>query len=373
MEEKEALVALNLTGLITVSRLKPLLEVFGSAKEILFACRKNPEQLAKIDLHLAEKLATLKEQEVSLELSLAKKRDIKIITYNEPEYPTNLHFIEDAPVVLYMKGAILDSDIRSIAIVGCRNASLLGLRYANEFAAELAQMQITIISGLARGIDTASHIAALKVKGRTVGVLGSGLANIYPKENIALAARIAESGAVISEFPLNCPPFKNNFPRRNRIISGLSLGVLIVEAARNSGALITADYALEQAREVFVLPGNIDQAHYLGCNLLIQQGAKLVICVQDILEELPSLKQVTQLNKITDEEANKGLSCFQLHLYNIISAKPTTIDELVASTGKTVPEICSVLFQLELKGLISTSEKGLVYRRESGRKKSCDC
>jgi len=209
-----------------------------------------------------------------------------MLTFKDKEYPFLLKQITDPPVVLYIKGRLKEEDKLSIAIVGSRQASFYGLQCSQKFSFELAELGFTIVSGLARGIDTWAHKGALKAGGRTIAVLGSGFSFIYPEENKELVEEIALKGAVISEFSCNTQPFSFNFPRRNRIISGLSLGVLVVEAAKKSGALITANFALEQNRQVFCVPGRQDSFTSWGTNTLIKEGAKLVLDIQDILEEL---------------------------------------------------------------------------------------
>ncbi len=224
-------------------------------------------------------------------MALIKKLNLNVLTRQDDEYPQNLKNILYPPIVLYVKGRLKPQDCNSIAIVGSRLASFYGLSCAEKLAGELANYGLTVVSGMARGIDTASHRGALKQNGRTIAVIGSGFNRIYPPENKGLCEEIAGSGAVISEFPIDTPPEKENFPRRNRIISGLSLGVVVVEAARNSGALITADFALEQGREVFALPGKVDSSTSFGTNELIKQGAKLVSCVDDIIEEFALVQE----------------------------------------------------------------------------------
>ncbi|UCB57420.1 MAG: DNA-processing protein DprA [Candidatus Omnitrophota bacterium] len=215
---------------------------------------------------------------------------IKTLSLNDKEYPANLRYIYSPPLALYVKGNILAEDSIALAIVGSRKASYYGLKNAESLGFKLASQGITIISGLARGIDTAAHRGALAAGGRTIAVLGSGLNIIYPRQNKGLAEEISKNGAVISEYAQDTPPLRQNFPRRNRIISGLSLGVVVVEAAKRSGALITADFALEQGREVFALPGKIDSFTSAGTHELIKDGAKLVESTEDIIEELEALK-----------------------------------------------------------------------------------
>jgi len=211
---------------------------------------------------------------------------ISIIKHGDKGYPANLAQIHNPPAALYVNGELLKQDEAAVALVGTRRATYYGMQVCQKLAYELALQGITIVSGMALGIDTAAHKGALKAGGRTIAVLGSGHANIYPRQNINLYKEIAKSGAVVSEFPNATRPDKWHFPRRNRIISGLSLGVVVVEAPKKSGALITADFALEQGREVFALPGKISSMTSEGTNHLIKEGAKLVEDVDDIIEEL---------------------------------------------------------------------------------------
>src|SRR3989338_9654267 len=208
---------------------------------------------------------------------------IRKITIDDKEYPKNLRNIYDPPKQLYVNGTLLGQDEMAVALVGSRRATQYGLEACEKLAYELAIRGVTIVSGMARGIDSAAHRGALRAKGRTIAVLGSGHNNIYPPENEKLYHEIVRNGAVVTEFENDMPPLPENFPQRNRIISGLSLGVVVVVAARNSGALITANFALEQGRDVFALPGKVDSQTSFGTNGLIKQGAKLVSCVDDIL------------------------------------------------------------------------------------------
>jgi len=219
---------------------------------------------------------------------------MKTLHLQDKDYPTNLKYIYQPPATIYLEGSIIPQDQIAIAIVGSRRATDYGLNNAERLGFELAARGIAVISGLARGVDSAAHRGALKAKGRTIAVLGSGLNRLYPPENKNLAREIARSGALISEFTPDTPPERQNFPRRNRIISGLSLGVVIVEAAKRSGALITAGFALEQGREVFALPGKIDSFTSGGTHDLIKQGAKLIESVEDIIEELEPLRNLTK-------------------------------------------------------------------------------
>jgi len=284
MEEKRCLLALNMVEGLGSVKISQLLEHFNKAANIFGAQAEELERVFGIGAKIAGRIKNFDWQVLDKELKLIKKHDIGVVTIAESDYPESLKQISDPPPVLYFKGSILSGGF-NFAIVGSRRASYYGISVAEKFAQQLAALGIVIVSGMARGIDTASHKGALKAKGATLAVLGSGLLNIYPPENKLLAEKIAKSGAVISEFPLNTPPLRENFPRRNRIVSGLSRGVLVVEAAERSGALITADLALDQGRDVFAVPGEVDSPTSLGANYLIKQGAKLVNSIEDILEE----------------------------------------------------------------------------------------
>lgn len=351
MTHKEALIALNLFGEIGSIRLKKLLEYFHKPENIFKAPRDKLTKIFGIGEKIVGNILAFKKEDLDKELALAAKFGLKILTEEDREYPQNLKNIPDPPIVLYVKGELQEEDKISIGIVGSRRASFYGLSSALEFAAGLSRSGFTIISGMARGIDTYAHKGALKNKGRTIAVMGSGFNNIYPPENKELAAQIASNGAVISEFPLNTEPFKQNFPRRNRVISGLSLGVLVVEAARNSGALITADFALEQGREVFALPGKIDARTSFGTNGLIKQGAKLVASIEDILEEF-NLVPVKENPWHQDKPQALSLASKESLLYNMISSAPLLLDEIIENSGLDASSVLDTLLKLELKKLI---------------------
>lgn len=350
MNAFESLVSLNLIPQIGSARLENLLKYFEKPENIFLASRRDLVALA--GEQIGQGIVSFDQKQLQIDLALAKKSGIKIITLFDQDYPRLLKEIPGAPIVLYVLGKISESDNLSIGIVGSRRASLYGLSSAEKFSAELSAQGITIVSGMARGVDTYAHRGALKARGRTIAVMGSGFSHIYPSENAGLAKKISESGAVISEFPMDTLPLPQNFPRRNRLISGLSLGVLITEAARNSGALITADFALEQGRDVFALPGRIDSCGSTGANALLKQGAKLVTCCADILEELnlsmvnirksgsPVIKQ-----KIAREK-DEGM------LYDCISRQAVGIDDLMEKTSLTNSQIAALILKLQFKKLI---------------------
>ncbi len=358
MTKLEALVGLNMFCGIGTIRLNKLLEFFGKPENILKARCQELTQVFGIGENIAQKITSLKKEDIDKEFSLAQKLGLKILTQEDADYPQNLKHIPDPPFVLYVKGRLEEKDRCSIAVVGSRRASFYGLTSAEKFSADLANEGFTIISGLARGIDTCAHKGALKSGGRTIAVMGSGFQYIYPAENKKLVETIAQNGAVISEFPINTRPLSQNFPCRNRVISGLSLGVLVVEAARNSGALITADFALEQGRDVFALPGKVDSDNSFGTNELIKQGAKLVSCAEDISEEF-NFGQDMELKKSKSQEAVvvqpvKSLSLAEDEslLYNLLSEQPASLDEIVEKSNIDIPKISGLLLKLSMRRLI---------------------
>jgi DNA processing protein len=350
MTNLEAFVAINMVGGVGSGRLAKLLEFFDKPQDILGAPVEKLVKISGISQKAAARLNSFKEEDLEKELKACSELGLKILALGQEGYPGNLSNIPAAPLVLYVKGDISLEDNSALSIVGSRKASFYGLSSAEKFAYELAEKGVTIVSGLARGVDSYVHRGALKAKGRTLAVIGSGFNHIYPQENEALVAEIVSCGAVISEFPLDTKPLKENFPRRNRIISGLSLGVLVVEAGKNSGAMITADFALEQNREVFALPGRIDSAQAFGPHKLIKQGAKLVTCVEDILEEFdfkvkPQEAEVTSLVEIPERIPEESV-------YSLINEQPLTFDELVEKSNIAIPEISDILLKLQLRKLV---------------------
>lgn len=361
MNDFQALVLLNMIPSLSSISIARLLKYFTSPKRIFQA---GGQELSKIEGITTRKINEIKKAKQNIdferEIELARENKIDIVTILDKDYPECLKNIYDPPAVLYLKGKLLDCDYNSIAVVGSRRASFYGLSTALRLSSELSSLGITVVSGLARGIDTASHKGALTAKGRTIAVLGSGLLKIYPPENKELVQEISKEGAVISEFNLEMPPLARNFPRRNRIISGLSLGVVVVEAARNSGALITADLALQQAREVFAVPGKMDSVTSVGTHSLIKQGAKLISNTEDIIEEI-----AIKLRKFSDPE--KGgqkqkedikkkdvitLDKDSKSVYEILSKEPIHIDEIINLTKMKISEISSIIMRLQLKNMV---------------------
>lgn len=288
LSDHERLILLNLVPDVGSLRFKRLLEAFGDLDGLWKASPQALRQVAGIGSLLAGRIAAGRRNERLLgeEVGRARRAGVSLVTLADAEYPKALREIHDPPLALYVRGTLPGHEDVVVAMVGSRRPSFDGLQIAERFAAELAGCGVTVVSGLARGIDGAAHRGALKAQGRTLAVLGNGLSRIYPPEHAALAEQIAEQGAMISEYPMTMAPLAQNFPRRNRLISGLSRGVVIVEAARRSGALITADCALEQGREVFAVPGPVTRMTSQGTHHLLKQGACLVTSVDDILEEL---------------------------------------------------------------------------------------
>jgi len=295
---------------------------------------------------------------VENDLRWADQAENSVITLYDPLYPAQLKEISNPPALLFTRGNTQLLTQPQISIVGSRNPSPLGNQSAIDFAQSLAQYGFTITSGLALGIDAASHQGALNVNGNTIAVTGTGLDRVYPARNKDLATQISQTGLLISEFPPGTTAKANHFPRRNRIISGLCIGLLVVEAAKKSGSLITARMALEQNREVFAIPGSIHNPLARGCNALIKEGAKLVENTQDILDELGEYNQ--QPEAILPESLKSTLDLEQQNLLNLIMFSPTSVDWLVQESGFSVEVISSMLLMLELQGSIATTPGGYI-------------
>ncbi|BDV44067.1 DNA polymerase [Geotalea uraniireducens] len=275
---------------------------------------------------------------------------VRIVTLLDADYPPLLLEIADPPPFLYVKGALAPLE-PAVAMVGSRRASSYGRTVTERLAEDLARHGVTVVSGMARGVDTAAHRGALRGGGRTVGVLGCGVDLVYPPENAELFREVERHGALVSEFPLGTPPLAENFPRRNRIISGICRGVLVVEAAEQSGSLITARLALDQGREVFAIPGNITSGASRGTNALIREGAKLVAGVEDILEELP--RSAAAAAAFPPAAVPPDLAPAEQELYRICCGEPVHIDEIIARSSLTVGDVSAILLRLELKGVLN--------------------
>ncbi len=345
---------------------QPLLNHFGSPAAVFSATIHKLSAIPGISKKSAAAIVSFKDWDNILrQMDILDKMGISVVTYLDELYPHNLLNIYDRPAFFYILGHLDKEDV-PLAIVGSRNASTYGRYTTDRISRELALRGITIVSGMARGIDSCAHRGALAAKGRTIAVLGSGLDVIYPPENKKLFTAISSNGAVISEFPLGTQPLSYNFPARNRIISGLSYGVVVVEAGEKSGSLITAKLAMEQGREVFAIPGTIDSASSRGTNSLIKQGAKLVENIDDILEDiLPQLEQSPARqtrrkqeilfagNALTDAEQKvDSLSFIEQTILKGMPQEKMHADDIIAGTGLPVADVLSALITLELKEMI---------------------
>ena len=328
-------------------RVAQLREHFGSLQDAWKAPEGKLKQ-AGLDSRSVDALVTLRPRiSVDAEMEKLERHRVNALICEDPRYPSRLKEIYDYPAVLYVKGSLPAEDESCLAIVGTRRPTVYGRQVTEEVVTDMARSSIPIISGLARGIDSVAHRSALDAGGKTVAVFGSGLDIVYPAENARLAQAIIDHGALVSEYPLGVKPKAENFPLRNRIMSGLSLGVLVVEAGERSGALITAQQAIEQDREVFAIPGSILSPASQGTNRLIQEGAKLVRNYADILQEL-NLTIVVQQAEIKEfSPANEVESAILKQL----SSEPSHIDEVCRRSGLTMPEVSSTLAMLELKGI----------------------
>jgi DNA processing protein len=283
------------------------------------------------------------------EMDRLQKYQVNAVTYESPEYPALLKETPDSPALIYVRGALKDISSTCIAVVGTRRSTAYGRQVTEELVSKLVSSGVTIVSGLAKGIDAIAHRTAIDVRGRTVAVFASGLDIVYPPENLRLAREIMENGALVSEYPLGTKPKAEHFPRRNRILSGISRGVLVVESGESGGALITANFALEQNREVFAVPGNVFSAMSKGPNRLIQEGAKLVRNHLDIIEEL-NISDVAQQLEMTALEAPLGE--MEAAILNCTGEEPTHIDEICRNTGISTSSVLSKLAVMELNGLV---------------------
>jgi DNA processing protein len=333
-----------------------LLEHFGSAAGVLAASRSELCGIAGVGPKLADKLIRARQDfDAAGELALCRRAGVSVVPRGHPDYPQPLENIHDPPSLLYVKGRLEPRDQLAIAVVGSRHGTPYGVRNAERLSAALARTGFTVVSGLARGIDAAAHRGAIKAGGRTIAVMANGLASVYPPEHEDLARAVVEAGAMISEMPMRQGPLAGLFTQRNRIISGISLGVLVVEATPRSGSLSTAAHAVEQNREVFAVPGPADSLSSRGCHRLIRDGARLVETVDDILEELGPL--VHEVHTAPEEPpvrhpAELALSDSERSLLGHLDDQATGVDDLIARTGMTAAQVMATLSVLELKRLV---------------------
>jgi DNA processing protein len=345
---------------ISIAELAALIEQFGSIDSIVGQSESRLRTAGLSDKKAAA-LAAPNEQAISAALEWLQSDTHSIIAYGNDDYPELFSQIKGAPLLLFVNGSVDALHLPSLAIVGSRNPTRGGTQNAFEFSRHLARGGYAIVSGLAQGIDTAAHRGALDTGGTTVAFLGHGIDRVYPAENHELAHQIASTGALVSEYPLGAAPEKHHFPERNRLISGLSMGTLVVEAARRSGSLITARLAAEQGREVFAIPGSIHNALARGCHELIRQGAKLVESATDIHSELAPLADHLQKNVIDSMPGKAPLSDGDedyVKLKNALGFDPATMDEIGAQSGLTIDQLSSMLLILELQGEIEAHSGG---------------
>jgi DNA processing protein len=354
MDANEACIALNMLPTVGPVRLRKLLEVFHEPQQVLAAKRDQLRKVEGIGHDVADQISSWESiVDLAAELKRIREFGAAVITQESPSYPKPLREIHAPPIVLYVWGEVRDRDHHAIGIIGARRTTHYGMESAKKLAYQIAYAGLTIISGLARGIDTAAHQGALAAKGRTIAVIGSGLSKLYPPENQALADKIRNgNGAIVSEFSMEIEPDRQTFPMRNRIISGWSHGVLVVEAGLNSGALITASQALEQGRSVYAVPGPINAPSAMGSNRLIQQGAKLVMSASDILDDLQILLPETKPSPEAAARPLPPLSDDERRVFDAIDSSETPIDRIAAKSDLPSATVSSTLLRLELKRLV---------------------
>jgi len=352
-------IALNLIPGVGPRSFLKLLSKFRSPDRILSARERELAEVLGQSGEIAQRIANYRDVvDIEKEMKLVEQYDASVLTLEDPRYPVRLAEIYEPPILLYVRGVLLERDKNSVAIVGTRRPSMYGKEVAERLAGELAQRGITVVSGMAEGIDSAAHRGALKAGGRTIAVLGGGVDVVYPSGNRKLMEQIISGGGAISEFPMGCPARGGNFPRRNRIISGLTLGTVVVEGDSHSGALITARYASEQGREVFAVPGNVNSFRTNGPHSLIKDGAKLTETANDVIEEIEGRLEVG-LEPVAVTGAEPGLaerpdiklSDVEGRILGTLSEEPLHIDRIADSCAVSAADTMSALTMLELKGL----------------------
>ncbi len=355
MTDLEAAITLNLLPRVGPVRVRRLIDRFGSPKDVFEAKTADLLSVEGVGEEVASNVRNWRELvKPDEELALAARNNIQVVPFESPDYPARLREIHDPPILLYVLGELSDRDRHGVAVVGSRTPSHYGMESARRMGYQLAYAGLTVVSGLALGIDTHAHEGALAARGRTVAVVGSGLMTLYPPENRTLARKIIEGGgAVVSEFPLRRKPDRQTFPMRNRIVSGWSFGVLVVEAGLSSGAMITANQAGEQGRNLYAIPGPIDRPNSQGCNRLIQQGAKLVMDCADVLDDFGLLFSPRDLEAPPQEQAPPTeLSANETTVFTAIGREERAIDAIIAASGLPSHVVLSTLMQLELKRLV---------------------
>jgi len=349
MDDLRYWLGFNLVRGIGPVRLRMLLDAFGDL-ETAWTASAEDLRAAKLNRRVLDNLLHTRstfDDEVENILRRLEQLDVQVITWDSPEYPVLLRQISDPPPVLFVRGKLLPTDEWAVAVVGSRKTTVYGREVARHLAMDLAQNGITVVSGMARGIDGVAHKAALEAGGRTIAVFGCGVDVIYPYEHRELSERIIANGALISNYPLGTLPEGSNFPPRNRIISGLGLGTIVVEAGLRSGALITSDFALDQGRDVFAVPGSILSPTSAGCNRLLRDGAAIVTEVRDVLETL-------QLVQIAEKQIAREIlpeNAVEAALWAQLSTEPCHLDDLARTTEMPVEVVSSTLVMMELKGM----------------------
>lgn len=344
---------------------KKLAARFAEPTQAFAASARDLEQIQGLDKDVVNGLLNFSAwKEIDEEIRRVEDAGATIVSFKDPAYPSRLRMIHDPPPFLYVKGELRADDEKAVAIVGSRSASEYGCRVARDLARGLASLGFTVVSGMARGIDGTAHEAALEAGGRTIAVLGSGVDRPYPPEHDRLYRRIIEGGAVVSEQPIGAKPMAFNFPARNRLISGLSLGVVVVEATEKSGSLITASVALEQGREVFAVPGEAGASRSRGTHRLIRQGAKLVESVNDIVEEIaPQLAVGASAVDQPLRQLPQNASDAARRIFALLQERTLQIDEVIENSGFPPPKVLEVLLELELQGHLQQLP-GKRYRAE---------
>jgi DNA processing protein len=368
VENREALVALNLIEHVGPIRVRQLLEHFGEASAILRASKQQLLQARNIGEETAQAISNWEKGiDLSGELKRVEEFGCRVVTQEDPEYPELLRQIYDPPVVLYVKGQLLPKDKNAVAMVGSRMTTHYGTETARKLSYQLGYVGVTVVSGGARGIDSAAHQGALSAKGRTIAVLGTGINLVTPPENAELFQRIAANGAVITQFAFNRPPDKQSFPIRNRIVAGMTLGTVVVEANLSSGALITSNFANEYGRQVFAVPGRIDSPRSKGCHELIKKGAKLCESAEDILSEFEYLFPASNRPAGVSETGvlpALELSGNEQKIYDALNHEEASIDEVIRQSGLPSSAVSVALLSLEMKRLVRQSPGKMFARNQ---------
>ena len=357
MKCREALIALNMLPGLGPVRVRRLMDRFGSASSIL---TQTQDKLMGVQGIGAESAGIINDWEKKIdlvaELEEVERRGLSILTLEDQEYPSGLRQSYDPPLALYVWGKLSPADCHALAIVGSRKTSHYGIQTARQFGFQLASSGFTIVSGLARGIDTHAHEGAVAAGGRTIAVIGSGLGQVYPPENMALAEKIASGyGAVVSEFPLNASPSKKTFPMRNRIVAAWSRAVVVVECPEWSGARITANLAGELGRPIYAVPGQIDRPSSAGCNALIREGATLITSGQDIVDDLSLLPLESALGESDNVDSGQvfpELDGSERLIHDALGNDSMRVDEILKNTELPLPEVNALLLKLEIQGLV---------------------